>query len=65
MIWLNIRVGSWHLQGGRIFPYLSFYKNPGHTETRQWWPPKFSKGEFRSQQGWRYFAVHNLFGVKL
>lgn len=60
---INIRFGSTHLQSSGHFPWLTFFHNPGHVETVLcWWRPRFARGEFRRQEGWRWFAIYSLLG---
>ena len=43
---LNIRLGEWHFQIDREWPWVSFVHNPYHAELRKTAP------------GWRWFEVH-------
>lgn len=56
---VNIRFGSWHLFMTRNLR-VSVTRNAGHIWHRQWWPPKFTYGEFRGQPGWRWFQIYRI-----
>ena len=62
-LWLNIRIGSWHIIATRRAPFIKLNSNPTHRvgsgiDRRT----GLQIGEFRNKPGWKRVAVYDFFG---